>query len=186
MRVTADQSAARPDAKPVLVIQSRILDRDRHLGLGQRVEGQFLHTRRCLSALRILADHQCLEHVLLLHLANQTPESARGWPLAPTVLCPCFAQTVSRICAVCTSCGVLMSFLPFCLGSRHPPHICLAECAHMTRMPPARSKPWAVLGHEDQIGHWRFGTGRSQHGVDLPAVMRLMVEEMRDTQVNPV
>ena len=46
----------------------------------------------------------------------------------------------------------------------------------MRRKPEARS---AVLNEQKQIGSTGVFAGRSDHCVSLPAMMRLMIEEMR-------
>ena len=61
MRIAPHQPAARADAEPVLVVQRRIFDGDRHLGLGQAVVGQILH-RGMRRAVLVLLDQQGLEH----------------------------------------------------------------------------------------------------------------------------
>ena len=97
MGVFADQTAARPDAEPVLVVDRRILDRHRHIALRQLIFADLLDRGRCLAALFVLLDDQCLKHHELSFLWLSAILSGRSGTLVDSLRdhrpCHCNAHT---------------------------------------------------------------------------------------------
>jgi len=67
------EAAARPDAKPVLVVDRGILHRDQNFARGQIVFRDLLDLGGCLAAFGVLLDNQCVEHVCLLLPGRAVP-----------------------------------------------------------------------------------------------------------------